>query len=174
MRQNSHCCRAEGTTRATAVYTGLILIHCTVGTRWRVVENRKSNNGRSSQHDGTEYGNNHEFSLMCPIHTASIRQNVKRAPHSGARFTSSFISFAKHTQNAGDNLLSPFRSTIGSRGLDCRVRNGNGYDPSDKSPAFWVRSVELIQVNKKLRSFFLASLASDKCTKKYLVTRLAC
>ncbi len=37
----------------------------------------------------------------------------------------------KCAHSVGDYLLSPLRSTIGSRGLDCRIRNGNGYIPSD-------------------------------------------
>lgn len=54
---------------------------------------------------------------------------------------------AKHAQDAGDYLLSqPVKaSTIGSRGLDCRVRNGIGYDPSDKSPASWARLALMMQ-----------------------------
>ena len=35
---------------------------------------------------------------------------------------------------------SPLASTIGSRELNFRVRNGNGCDLSDKSPAFWART----------------------------------
>lgn len=43
--------------------------------------------------------------------------------------------------SSGANLLSPpvTVSTIGSRGLDCRVRNENGYDPSDKAPELSTR-----------------------------------
>ena len=49
------------------------------------------------------------------------------------------LFYAKRAQNAGDNLLSPYRSTIGSRRLNFRVRNENGCGPSDKSPASWAR-----------------------------------
>lgn len=35
---------------------------------------------------------------------------------------------------SGDELLSPRRSIIASRELNCRVRNETGCDPSDESP----------------------------------------
>lgn len=75
----------------------------------------------------------HEHLLLPSFDTLSFPKKSK------SRTNMCGFYFLKHTQNAGDNLLSPFRSTIGSRGLDFRVRNGNGYDPSDKSPAFWAR-----------------------------------
>ena len=40
----------------------------------------------------------------------------------------------KKALGSGGNLLSPFRSTIGASGLDFRVRNENGYDPTAKPP----------------------------------------
>ncbi len=61
----------------------------------------------------------------------------------------------KRAHSAGDNLLSlPVKaSTIGSRGLDCRVRNEIGYDPSDESPALQARfACKYIQIERYLKN----------------------
>ncbi len=59
--------------------------------------------------------------------TVVASQNVKRKrPPCGSLF------LFKHSVLAP--TYSPLASTIGSRGLNCRVRKENGCDPSDKAP----------------------------------------
>jgi len=58
---------------------------------------------------------------------------------------------------SGDELLSPRRSIIASRELNCRVRNETGCDPSDESPEHNMRLYIIIvsalkKISKKLTS----------------------
>ena len=66
---------------------------------------------------------------------------------------------AQGTQGSGGDLLSRTRKpgTIGDKWLDCRVRNGNGYDPLSMTTEISISQYRN-QSQKKLNSFYKAQV----------------
>ena len=59
---------------------------------------------------------------------------------------------------------SPLTSTIGSRRLNCRVRNENGCGPPDKSPASYARFLRLRRrTNMQIGSTFNIAVTIIRC-----------
>jgi hypothetical protein len=116
-----------------AVYAELALILFLVRTRRGLIKYSDTYDNEQRSDSRSENRPYDEFPSRTPFHFLIIYTNAKTAL---GRFLHSGNVNAPRTLAT---TYSPLASTIGSRELNFRVRNGNGCGLSDKSPAFWAR-----------------------------------